>query len=122
MSGNMFEDRMKEKEAEIARARAIERRLKIPKNECVREASRVSDHLVHYIGMHPNINGPTNEVGVEDNRVTVRKEVSDDKMEITVTAVSPVKFQLSGAGVSKVEVDKKGMIDTVTDWMKRPAS
>ena len=72
MSGNMFEDRMKEKEAEIARARAIERRLKIPKNECVREASRVSDHLVHYIGMHPNIYAPTIEVGVEDNRVTVR--------------------------------------------------
>jgi hypothetical protein len=110
MSGNMFEDRVKEKEAAEAELKA----------QCVREAGRVSDHFVRYIGEHPNIYGPTILVGVEDNRVTLRKKASDDRMEITVTAILPPKYRLSGAGASKVEVDNRGMTGKVIDWMKRP--
>ena len=112
MSGNMFEDRVREKEAAEEEHKA----------RCVQEAGRVLDHFLRYIDEHPNLYGGTILVGVEDNRVTLRKKASDDRVEITVTAILPPKYQLSGAGASKVEVDNRGMTGKVIAWIKRPAS
>ena len=114
---NMFEDRMREKAAEAAKATAAEDRCKAERG---RVAVQVSEQLIQYIGKNPNIYGHTIEVGVQDDRVTARKKASADSIEIM--ALSPTKFQLSVNGASQEEVDRKGMIDTVVDWMRRPAS
>jgi hypothetical protein len=78
----IFDDEAKKMVDEIAFA---ERQDAQRKAELSPIARKVSEDLMSYIGRHPRPQGPDIEIGVNENRITLRKKTTSDTLEIVCT-------------------------------------
>lgn len=74
--------------------------------------------MLSYIGKYPNIYGPSIEVGQHENRVTLRKKTTSEKLEIA--CVGREAFEVTINGLAQGQANKNGMTDAVLGWLKKP--
>jgi len=110
---NMFEEHEKTKAMQAAKNEAAVAQRKA---ELGQVARKVADDLTQYIGTHPNIYGQTIDVGINSNRITLRKKTSSEQIEIT--ALSRESFQFSVNGAPAQDAAQGAMIEAVLRWIK----
>ena len=96
---------------------AAERRHAQLKAKLSQIAQNVSEDLMSYMSTHPQ--GPDFDIGVNENRITLRKKSSSNTLEIVCTGEPVVAFEVIMDGKSYPPTHERDMARGVLAWLKR---
>jgi hypothetical protein len=79
-------------------------------------ARKVAEDLTSYIGTHPRPDGPDIEIGVHENRVTLRKKTTSNTVEVVCLARGSFETKIDGRtrGIG----NQSAMAQGVFYWLK----
>ena len=114
----IFDEEAEKMAKEIASAEHTRAHLKAKLSQI---AHNVAEDLTSYIGTHPRPQGPDIEIGVYENRITLRKKTTSDTMEIVCSGELGA-FEVIMDGTNYGVTNQSNMARGVLTWLKRATS
>jgi hypothetical protein len=110
----IFDEEEKKMKEEIAAAERKEAQRKAERGQVAR---KVAEDLQNYIGTHPRPQGPDIDVGVHEDRITLRKKTTSNTLEIVCNGREA--FEMTIDGRPHGPANQSIMARAVFDWLKR---